>query len=78
MSKCNFAGKFKELADLINSNTNLRSLSLQRVQMNDTQALVLVQPIAESINLEVLKFDYNSLGSVFIEKLTQKMLLNPV
>lgn len=38
VSKCNFEGKFKELSEMIQSNKNLRSLSLQKVGLTDSQA----------------------------------------
>ena len=73
LSKCNFEGRFKELSEMIMSNKKLRSLSIQKVGLTDSQAQVLVQPIADSINLETLKFDFNQLGSVFVERLCQRI-----
>lgn len=78
MSKCNFDGRFKELAEVISLNKQLRSLSVQKVAMNSIQGAVLIQPIVESLNLEVLKFDFNHLSGEFLEKLCSKMILNPV
>ena len=76
VSKCNFDGKFKEIGDLIASNKNLKQLSLQKVGLSDTLAQVLVQPIAEAMNLETLKIDYNMIGSVFMERLCHKISQN--
>jgi len=42
MSKCNFDGRFKELAELISLNKQLRSLSIQKVAMNSIQGAVLI------------------------------------
>jgi len=42
MSKCNFDGRFKELAEVISLNKQLRSLSIQKVAMNSNQGAVLI------------------------------------
>jgi hypothetical protein len=59
MSKCNFDGRFKEIGELIAYNKNLKALTLQKVNMNDTYASVLVQPLADAFHLENLKLDFN-------------------
>ena len=36
----------------------------------------MIQPIAESLNLESLKLDFNQLGHAFVVKLCERMLQN--
>jgi hypothetical protein len=46
--------------------------------MKDGQAEVMVGPIVEAMNIEVIKLDYNHLGGEFLERLCSKMIKNPV
>ena len=63
---------------MIKSNKQLRSLGIQKVALNDSQAGMLVQPIVDSMNLEILKFDYNNIGGDFLENLCATMISNPL
>lgn len=60
------------------ANKNFKSLAVQKGNLCDSDAYYLVQPIAESFNIELLKVDYNNLSSTFVTRLVDKMLSNKV
>eukprot|EP00347_Sterkiella_histriomuscorum_P009953 403339244 len=80
LSKCqiNTQTCIQALADIIYSNKNIRSLYLQKVKLTDSLAYCLIKAISESLNIENLKLDFNDLGPVFLEKLSNMMIINKV
>lgn len=64
----------KELGILVQENIKLRQLVIIKAQLNDSSAYHLIQPLASSMNVEILKLDFNLLGPVFIERLVKSLL----
>jgi len=48
---------------------------MQKTALNDQGALILVEGLVRAQNLETLKFDYNKLTHIFLEKLCKKLAL---
>ena len=70
MSKLNInsISCFKEIAELLMLNKNMKTLNMVRVNMTDDHAILLAEPLTRSMNLENLKLDNNNLTGVFMEK----------
>jgi Leucine-rich repeat (LRR) protein len=68
-------GCYRELADLILQNRNLKSLSLKQEGMSDQSAAFLIEPLVRSLNIENLRLDENQLTSVWLEKLCKRISL---
>ena len=56
----------KSLGELISSNTNLRALGLQGLNMNDAAAQWLIDPLANTLNVEAVNLNHNRIGSGFV------------
>ena len=61
------------VAEMITKNKNLRTLNLQRLALNDSTIMALVEPLSQSLNVENLFLDYNNLGDTFIFSLVEKL-----
>lgn len=78
MSKLNLNNNeecLKHLAELLLSVKSMKSLCMQKTSLNDKGALILVEGLVRAQNLETLKFDYNKLTHLFLEKLCRKLAL---
>jgi hypothetical protein len=76
LGKLNFNNNdktFKELAELLLQVKSIKSLSIQKIRLNDQAALVLVEGLVRAQNLENLRFEYNNLTHVFLDKLCKKL-----
>jgi hypothetical protein len=51
----------------------MKTLALQKTRLNDTAALILVEGIVRAQRLENLRFDYNNLTHLFLDKLCKKL-----
>ena len=66
----------KELGILIQVNSKIRQLVIIKAQLNDSSAYHLIQPLSASMNVEIIKLDFNLLGPVFVERLVKSLLNN--
>ena len=73
--QCDTVSVFKELAELLMANRKLKSLSMQRTGMNDNLANFLTEPLVRAQQIETLKFDFNELTGVFLEKYCRKVAM---
>ena len=48
---------------------------MQKTGMNDALANFLVEPLVRAQQIETLKFDYNQMGSSFLDKYCRKMAM---
>ncbi|CDW79560.1 UNKNOWN [Stylonychia lemnae] len=64
------------LLEILITNKNITTLGLKKVQLKDTMACHLIQGIVNSLNLQVLKLDQNLITHIFVEKLTENMIIN--
>jgi len=68
---------FRSLSAMIGQNKNLRSLGLMRVGATDDHASLLVDKLSKSLNIEMVRLDYNNLGGSFMEKYCSKLAQVP-
>lgn len=64
------------LAELIQNNKNMRSISMQRINLTEVSAFPLVESLSNSLNIESLNFDFNNLGPTFIRNLVDRLISN--
>ena len=72
---CNGVEVFKELADLISQNKRMKSICLQKTGMTDALANYLSEPLVRAQQIETLRFDYNELTGIFLDKYCRKMAM---
>lgn len=78
LSKLSFANNedtYKQLGMYLVQAKHLRSLSLQKVGLDDATAFYLIEALAKAQKLQNLKLDWNRLTGVFIERYTKKLAL---
>lgn len=76
MSKLNFANNeetFRELGMFLIQAKSLRSLSLQKVDLDDATAFYLIEALSKAQKLQTIKLDWNRLTGVFVERYTKKL-----
>jgi len=64
------------LAEMISNNQNLRAVSMQRINLNESSAFPLIHALSNTLSLETLNFDFNNLGSSFVKQFVEKVLAN--
>ena len=62
------------LGELIKSDKKLRMISLQRLGLSEVAAYHLIDPLSNALNIEVLNFDNNNLGPIFVQNLINKLI----
>lgn len=76
LGKLNFGGSedcFREVAAVLLSCKQLRTLILSRVGLDDSCAFYLIEAISRSTSLQNLRLDSNKLTGVFMERLMRKL-----
>lgn len=73
--QCSSVSIFTELAELLMANRRLKCLSMQRTGMTDALANYLTEPLLRAQQIETLRFDFNELTGVFLEKYCRKVAM---
>lgn len=78
MSKSSIKEDLSQVATFIKHNKTLQTIVLQKLSLSDEKAEVLIEPIASSNHLKVLRLDFNKLSHRFIENLCYRLMANPI